>query len=96
MARKIIDSYATVTIKPELHGTSTSAEAARAAADVITLIKTHVLPHQDDVGRYCKRIEVDFTLEHDARCEHCNNTWTEDGPDYNGGCCDKDEEGAPK
>ena len=29
-------------------------------------------------------------------CEHCGAQWTEDSPDYNGGCCDADEDNNPE
>lgn len=33
--------------------------------------------------------EVVYEYEH--TCGHCGAGWTEDGPDYNGGCCAEDE-----
>lgn len=29
-------------------------------------------------------------------CDHCGYAWTEDGDDYNGGCCDEDEKHNPE
>ena len=29
-------------------------------------------------------------------CSHCKAEWTEDGPHYNGGCCDEDEKNNPE
>jgi hypothetical protein len=40
-------------------------------------------------------VEIDWKIERDNRCEHCNGTWTEDSADYNGGCCDADEANNP-
>lgn len=30
--------------------------------------------------------------ETEAVCEHCGAPWSEDGVDYNGGCCERDQE----
>ena len=35
---------------------------------------------------------VEIVEEIDAVCEHCERGWTEDDPNYNGGCCNKDVE----
>lgn len=42
--------------------------------------------HCDDVGA----VEIECDVEH--VCEHCGGDWTEQSSDYNGGCCDADEE----
>lgn len=39
----------------------------------------------DDVGH----VQVDH--DSDDVCEHCGSRWTEDGEDYNGGCCAADQ-----
>lgn len=52
-------------------------------------IAADIKRHADNVGN----VYVDFDQEH--VCEHCGSTWTEKSASYNGGCCSKDEEGAP-
>lgn len=49
--------------------------------EIVADIKRHV----DNIG-YCN-VEVES-----ASCEYCGADWTEAGDDYNGGCCDRDEE----
>lgn len=34
--------------------------------------------------------------DHEFVCEHCGSRWSEKSDTYNGGCCGKDEENAPK
>ena len=58
-------------------------EEAR-ANEVMADVKRHV----DNVGR----AYVEFDQEH--VCEHCGASWTEDSPDYNGGCCSDDQAAA--
>lgn len=48
-------------------------------------IAAEVKRHVNNVRSVC----VEFDQE--MVCEHCGSTWTEDNPEYNGGCCDKDE-----
>jgi hypothetical protein len=57
-------------------------EEEERANEVMADVKRHV----DNVGR----AYVEFDQEH--VCEHCGSAWTEKSPDYNGGCCDKDEQ----
>jgi hypothetical protein len=53
--------------------------------DIAKAVKRHV----DDV----ETAEVVPTIEH--TCSHCGRPWTEDSREYNGGCCDEDEEHNP-
>lgn len=39
--------------------------------------------------------QIDWKIETERRCEHCNMPWSERGLTYNGGCCDKDAEADP-
>lgn len=55
------------------------------AEDVAKAIKRHV----DQVE------SVSVEPEHEFTCGYCGARWTEDSTVYNGGCCDKDEEGNP-
>ena len=53
-------------------------------------IAADIRRHADNVGH----VSVEFDQEY--VCEHCGRDWTEESNTYNGGCCDKDEENAPK
>lgn len=46
-----------------------------------------------DVKRHIDNVH-DVYVTNDAHqvCEHCGAEWTEDSTNYNGGCCDKDQE----
>ena len=52
-------------------------------------IKESIERHCDDVG------DVYVLFDAAYKCEHCGSVWTEDENDYNGGCCQKDEDGKP-
>jgi len=57
--------------------------------DACKKIVEQVRRHVDDtisVQIECKRKHV---------CGFCGSNWTEDSPDYNGGCCDEDEANNP-
>lgn len=55
----------------------------------------------------CRTIEQDIKRHVDGfysteiiwdnadRCNHCESIWTEEGSEYNGGCCIKDRENEP-
>lgn len=49
-------------------------------------IVTEVRRHVDNIGH----VSVESDDVH--ACEHCGARWTEDSAEYNGGCCDKDQE----
>lgn len=49
-------------------------------------IADQIKRHVDDVAS----IEIEFDQAH--VCAHCGSDWTEDSPDYNGGCCQDDED----
>lgn len=42
--------------------------------------------HVDNVGSALVEFDTFYV------CEHCGADWTEKTEDYNGGCCDKDEQ----
>jgi hypothetical protein len=45
-----------------------------------------------DIKRHVDGIEfAEVRFDTETTCSHCGSKWTEDG-DYNGGCCDKDNE----
>ena len=52
-------------------------------------INTRLNKYDDEFGG--SRI----VMEYDHTCEHCGYPWTEDDPNYNGGCCDQDESNNP-
>jgi hypothetical protein len=56
------------------------------AKNIAEQIKRHV----DDVA------SVEVEAETEAVCSHCGGDWTEDGSDYNGGCCAEDEAHNPE
>ena len=49
--------------------------------EIVSQVKRHV----DGVSSVY--VECDEVMV----CEHCGADWTEDSPDYNGGCCEADE-----
>jgi hypothetical protein len=48
--------------------------------DIVKEVKRHI----DDVA------SVHAEWDDEPVCEHCGWAWTEDSPDFNGGCCDAD------
>lgn len=98
MARKAIDYWPTVTLKPEVRGPLTKQQAQRIADEIVELVLRHVTPHVSESlnVRSFGKWEVETSIEEDARCEHCNHVWTEEGPDYNGGCCALDAQLTPE
>jgi hypothetical protein len=53
-------------------------------------IAAEIKRHVDDVA------EARVMSDQSAICSHCGAKWTEESPDYNGGCCDADQSGAPE
>lgn len=81
--------FGSVRASVDLFYGSTPEEKARLSRDqqdraneVLADVKRHV----DNVGSAW----VEF--DQPPVCEHCGSQWTEEGADYNGGCCGKDEE----
>lgn len=95
MGRKVIDTYPVVTLTigsdgPRYRSQIMSREdAERAETEALAAING-VFKRELD-----RNFDVESTLVEDARCEHCNSSWTEQGSDYNGGCCSKDEASDP-
>jgi len=50
--------------------------------EIVSDIKRHI----DNVG------SVDIECDAIEECEHCGARWTESSKEYNGGCCDADQE----
>lgn len=89
MARKITDIWPVLSLTPVQPGRGwTHEEALEAYRELSDLIKSRLAP------AVSFKLEIGYDLSNDARCEHCNSTWTEASPDYNGGCCAKDIEPA--
>ncbi len=45
------------------------------------------------IKRHCDDIEsVEIKTIEENICEFCGYGWTEDSAEYNGGCCDKDQD----
>jgi hypothetical protein len=62
------------------------ADRQRQYRELCEEIAQDVKRHVDNVGWV--GVESDDVHE----CEHCHSTWTEESAEYNGGCCDKDQE----
>lgn len=60
------------------------------AKDTCEEILKSIRRHVDEVA------DVLIARDIEQVCSYCGSTWTEDNNEYNGGCCDKDEENAPK
>lgn len=93
MGRKVIDTYPVFTVSvgsPKGESWSmTREQAEEAQAEFLELL--------DGLKAYTRRqFDVESKLIEDARCEHCNSTWTEASPDFNGACCSKDEANDPE
>lgn len=67
-------------------GNGSAALDKTACERIAAAIKRHV----DDVGIAHVRFD-----QHPI-CSHCGARWSEDSPDYNGGCCDADEAARPE
>lgn len=65
---------------------SDEAELQRLYKERCEEIVRDVRRHVENVGS--ASVESDTV----ATCEHCGYRWGEESPDYNGGCCDKDQE----
>lgn len=95
MGRKIIDTYPVVTLTIGTAGNAYTAramtrpQAEQALAEALDSLRT---AFNRDLGR---QFDMEHTLVEDAACEHCNHAWTEQGSDFNGGCCSKDEANDP-
>jgi hypothetical protein len=90
---KIIDGYLRVELRnPGDFGMVVMSGEYRTADQ----IKSH-LQHIKDcitkhVGKYDdERGDIYTIYEYDHICEHCGQEWTEDDPEYNGGCCGRDQ-----
>ena len=57
--------------------------------DMCDQIAASVKRHVDDVS------DATVVPEVENVCEYCGYPWTENTNDYNGGCCDKDQENEP-
>lgn len=64
----------------------TAEQIAEAYAERCRDIAAEIKRHVDGV----RSIDVEF--EQNPVCEHCGSRWTEASADYNGGCCDADED----
>lgn len=87
--RKIIDVWPVLSVTPEQSGRCWTKDEALAAYREVN----EALKHLQTPSRF--RLNIGFNFQEDARCEHCNGTWTEDDHAYNGGCCAKDEANDP-
>ncbi len=78
-----------VEVDVDPRGGWTQGEAAweRDCEDIAAQIRRHV----DGLPRYGNR-GVSVAWDVIATCSHGGARWTEDSPDYNGGCCAKDED----
>ena len=94
MARKIVDTYPVFTVtvgadapryKSQL---MTREQALDALAEFLEILR-------GIQGQTFRNYDLEHRLHEDARCEHCNWAWTEQGTTYNGGCCAKDEANSP-
>ena len=54
-------------------------------------IRAGILRHVDG----CTAENVSIVTEIKWVCSFCGAKWTEEDEDYNGGCCDKDEQNVP-
>lgn len=89
MARKIIDVWPVLSVTPEQGRCWTKDEALAAYREV-----NEALKHLQTPSRF--RLNIGFNFQEDARCEHCNGAWTEEGDAFNGGCCAKDSANDPE
>jgi hypothetical protein len=95
MARKIIDTYPLIEITvgavaPKFTPKAMNREEAEEAqGEFLELINGLQ-------ARTRRQFDVEAKLVEDVRCEHCNATWRAEGPDFNGGCCDRDAANDPR
>lgn len=66
-------------------GAEAQARWERDMQDRCSEIAADIKRHVDNVGS----VSIEFDRSH--VCEHCGWVWTEEGSDYNGGCCEKDQ-----
>lgn len=48
------------------------------------------------IKRHTDALSAVVLREEEQVCSFCGDLWTEDSPDYNGGCCDQDEANNPE
>ena len=96
MARKREASSFSVEVEPRRLGNFGSVSMSdslvtRDAADALEQyrerceeIANQIRRHVDNVGSVAVRAHTD------AVCEFCGSAWTEDGDDFNGGCCESE------
>ena len=48
---------------------------------------------EDEIKRHCDQEGTQVDFDNLSECEYCGSPWSEKSDIYNGGCCDKDEEG---
>lgn len=64
----------------------------RDEADRLRQYKERCLDIAADVKRHVNNVgRVDIEFDSMPVCEHCGSEWTEEGYEYNGGCCEKDQ-----
>lgn len=94
--RKVIDTYPTITLTIGTSGRAfekrsmTREQAEEAMAEAVDSLNT---VFKRDLDR---QFDIDAVLTEETVCEHCGWRWTEASPDYNGGCCGKDEANSPE
>jgi len=84
-AKRIENIRVEVSPRDPIFGVLSEDQARRACKEITAAINRHV----DGVGH--------VTVTHDTVyfCSYCGAKWTEASADYNGGCCDDDEQYNP-
>ena len=71
-----------VVVEPAVWLSTYAETAERRCREIVASIKRHV----DEVGSVAVQWDDNHT------CEHCGESWTEKSHDYNGGCCQLDQD----
>lgn len=63
-------------------------------------IEKDYLDRCQDIANNAERLEyvsrAEVCYNEDPVCEHCGRCWSEENTEYNGGCCETDEENNPE
>ena len=94
MAKKSVVTDVRIEISPDLGSFAglfynTQEKRMKALEDHANEMLAQIKRHVDGSKHAC------IVFDREDLCEYCGSHWTENG-NYNGGCCDKDEENNPE
>lgn len=101
MSKKLLKTNIRVEVKPRAPGdfgfisisgiARQEQETIKECEEIAAQIRRHVdgLPYRGDKGVFVE-------WDREPVCSYCGLAWSEDGDDYNGGCCKEDQKNDPE